>query len=202
MERRITLRVAAYSALLCTLAFGVAIGQEPPPLPPGKGPGAQPELRRIAFLMGQWEEDITYAGREGDAAMGRGRWMARPAMGRFLMFNYEGEGPEGRYAAHGVLSFHAESQNYRMWWFDSSGGEAEYRGTLADEGTLVLEHRGTAEGKPFRERITYTRASPFEVRTRIEQAYGDEEYKLYLEAVARRMRAPAGPRRMNRPPVP
>ena len=190
-----------FLCLLLLAAVGAA-AQEPRPPRPGKGPGPLPELRRLAFLMGQWEEEITYAGREPGAEKGRGRWTARPAMGRFLMFNYEGLGSEGRYAAHGVLNYHAESQTYGLWWFDSEGGSAEYRGKLADDGALVLEHRGTADGKPFRERITYAPVSPAEVRTKIEQAYGDDEYKIYLEAIARRMRALPEPRPMDRPQIP
>lgn len=183
------LRLLLCAALLLADSAG---GQEPPrgQEPPQRGPGmqARPELRRLAFLLGAWEEEITYPGREAGSDKGRGRWMARPDLGRYLNFRYEGSGAEGDYRALGLLTWDAESQSYRMWWFDDSGGAGEYRGNFGDENTLVLEHRGKADGRDFRERITYTRAGPGEVRTKIEQAYGDEEWKIYLEATARRTR--------------
>jgi hypothetical protein len=182
------LRLVLFSALIATAAGG----QEPPrrqePLERGAGPQARPELRRLAFLMGAWEEEITYPDRGAGSDKGRGRWLARLDLGHYLNFRYEGSGPEGDYRALGMLTWDGESQSYRMWWFDDSGGVGEYRGNFRDENTLVLEHRGKVEGRDFRERITYTRAGPGEVRTKIEQAYGDEEWKIYLEATARRTR--------------
>ena len=123
-------------------------------------------------------------------------------MGLYLIFNYEGRGPQGPYRAHGVLTYAREEQTYRMWWFDDAGGIGEYRGNFTDENTLVLEHRGKSEGRAMRERITYTRVSPTEVRTKIEQAWDTEDFKLYLEATARRtgdVPRPAGAPGVQRP---
>ena len=168
------------------------MAQQPGPQPQQPGPqrpGARldPELRRLAFLLGQWEEEITYAGREAAESKGQGRWVTRPDLGRYLSFRYEGRGPEGVYRAMGMLTWDPQQQAYRMWWFDDAGGVGEYRGNFRDENNLVLEHRGKADGRDFRERISYTRVEPGTVRTKIEQAYGDEEYKPYLEAVAHRV---------------
>lgn len=170
-------------------------GQNPPPTdrPAPAPPQAQqgpPERMRLAFLVGAWEEEITYPGREAGADKGRGRWFARPDMGRYLMFRYEGSGPEGEYRAMGILTRDATTQKYRMWWFDDSGNVGEYTGDFHDENTLVLEHRGQVEGRPFRERISYKRLGPGQVQTTIEQAYGDEDYRVYLEAVAKRTEGP------------
>jgi len=200
MGKRRELRMA-FALLLGVVGSGPALGQQPtqqqpqrPLQAPLQNPRALPEHRRLAFLLGQWEEEVTYAGPEQRS--GRGRWRARPAMGLYLVFDYEGEGPEGRYGALGVLAYDRGAGDYRLWWFDSSAAIGEYRGNWADENTLVLEHRGTVEGRPFRERISYRRVSLAEVRTRIEQAWDNEEYKPYLEAVARRaalrQRSPAG----------
>lgn len=150
----------------------------------------RPEHRRLAFLVGNWEEEVNYA----DGGKGRGRWQARPELGHILGMRYQGEGPEGEYRALGVLTYHPEEQAYRMWWFDSAGGIGEYRGDFADENSLVLEHRGTVEGRAFRERISYVRLSATEVRTRVEQAWDSENFKLYLEGVARRSSEGPGPR--------
>jgi hypothetical protein len=164
------------------------------------------EGRRLAFLVGAWEEKVTYPGEtpEQKNEGGAGRWFARPMMGRFLQFNYDGVGPEGPYRAFGVLAYDREAQNYRLLWFDDSGGVGDYRGNFADENTLVLEHRGKLEERDFRERITYTRVSPTEIRTKIEQAWDAGEYRVYLDAQATRTGAPgqAPMRRGALPPKP
>jgi hypothetical protein len=175
--------------LLC-LPLGNPLGRAQDPLQgPQQTLRARPEHLRLAFLVGQWEEEIAYAGRENAAEKSRGRWVAQPQLGHYLVIRYQGRGPEGNYRAMGVLTWDHETQACRMWWFDDAGGVGEYRGSFPDDNDLVLEHRGKVEGRDFRERITYTRVSPGEVRTKIEQAYVDEPYKTYLEAVAHRAQA-------------
>ncbi|MBI3484886.1 MAG: DUF1579 family protein [Acidobacteria bacterium] len=192
--------------IIC-LALPLSAQQEQRPVgpPPGmQGPGRPgPEGRRLAFLVGAWEEKVTYPGEtpEQKNEGGTGRWFARPMMGRFLQFNYEGVGPQGLYRAFGVLTYDRETQSYRLFWFDDSGGVGDYRGNFADENTLSLEHRGKVEGRDFRERITYTRVSPTEIRTKIEQAWDAGEYRVYLDAQAIRTGAPPqGP--VRREPAP
>jgi len=163
-----------------------------------------PEGRRLAFLVGAWEEKVSYAGEtpEQKSEGGTGRWFARPLLGRFLQLNYDGVGPQGPYRAFGVLAYDREAQNYRLLWFDDSGGVGDYRGNFADENTLSLEHRGKVDGRDFRERVTYTRVSPTEIHTKIEQAWDEGEYRIYLDAQAARTGAPGqGAMRRGAPPV-
>ena len=207
--RRLVPKVVLLACILSIVA-AMARGQNPPGDQPAQAPPkaqtGPAERMRLAFLVGAWEEEITYPGREAGADKGRGRWFARPDMGRYLMFRYEGSGPEGEYRAMGILTRDAATQRYRMWWFDDSGNVGEYSGDFVDDSTLVLEYRGQADGRPFRERISYRRAGPGQVQTRIEQAYGDEEYRIYLEATARRIEGPlrrgAGPGPRPGPPQP
>ena len=198
MKRR-WMRVVAVALLAgCT---GTAEAQQPPADP--QQPQAPPEQRanplatrqhfRLAFLAGQWEEQITYANAKPGEGSFTGRWRARPALGLYLQITYEGAGPQGPYRAFGVLTYDREAQVYRMWWFDDAAGVGEYRGDFTDENTLTLEHSGVVEGRAFRERIRYTRVAANEVRTQVEQAWDSGAYQAYLEAVARRMRAPGGP---------
>lgn len=199
MFRRVFLSGAVSSLFALLVSPKRLLAQQPPPR---QGPGLGPQMRRVGFLLGQWEEEVTYAGREPDASRGRGRWMARPDLGRYLSLRYEARGPEGPYQAMGLLMWDEKQNEYRMWWFDDGGGVGEYRGTFRDEDTLVLEHRGQVDGRDFRERITYTRVTPAEVRTRIEQAYGSEDFKTYLDAIAKRVEGQPQRRPDARPPLP
>jgi hypothetical protein len=207
MRNRGTL-IATTIAGIIGMALPLGAHQEQRPVAPPQvtqGPGRPgPEGRRLAFLVGAWEEKVTYP-REAPEEKnegGSGRWFARPMLGRFLQFNYEGIGPQGPYRAFGVLAYDHEAQNYRLLWFDDSGGIGDYRGNFADENTLVLEHRGEVEGRDFRERITYTRVSLTEIRTKIEQAWDAGEYRVYLDAQATRAGAPGqAPMRRGAPPA-
>ena len=197
--------VAVRAVLLLMSVAGVGMRVEAQPAPPQQqtpqGPPAQqPQPNplatrqhfRLAFLAGQWEEQVTYADAKPGEEGFTGRWRARPLLGLYLQINYEGTGPQGPYRAFGVLTWDREAQVYRMWWFDDAVGIGEYKGDFTDENTLTLEHTGTVDGRAFRERIRYTRVSPGEVRTQVEQAWGTAAYQPYLEATARRMRAPGG----------
>lgn len=170
-----------------------------------QGPGRPgPEGRRLAFLVGAWEEKVTYLGEspEQKGEEGTGRWFARPVLGHFLQFNYEGTGPQGPYRAFGVLAYDRETQNFRLLWFDDAGGVGDYRGNFVDGNTLSLEHQGKVEGRDFRERISFTRVSPREIRTKIEQAWETGEYRVYLEAQATRTGGPPpGPLRREAAPA-
>ncbi|HLE37980.1 MAG TPA: DUF1579 family protein [Candidatus Acidoferrales bacterium] len=202
--KREWLKVAqvAMAALLLIGCARAAEAQEPPsgPQQPAQTPQAHRanplatrQHFRMAFLAGQWEEQITYANAKPGEESFTGRWRARPSLGLYLQIDYEGAGPNGAYRAFGVLTWDREAQVYRMWWFDDAAGVGEYKGDFTDENTLTLEHAGTVEGRAFRERIRYTRVAANEVRTQVEQAWGTEAYQPYLEATARRMRAPGGP---------
>jgi hypothetical protein len=157
-------------------------------------PFAGPEDQKVLIFAGAWQEDVRYAGDPADSPSGKGRWIARPAFGIYLFINYEGTGPEGDTHAHGVLAYDHEDRVYKLWWFDDAGNIGEYSGTWKDDNTLVLEHKKTSGGQPFRERITYTRISQDEVRTRIEQAWGTETYKEHLAALAHRAKLVDGQR--------
>ena len=101
--------------------------QAPSPLVPPQGqqglgrPG--PEGRRLAFLVGKWQERVSYPAEtpEQKNEEGTGQWFARPMLGRFIQFNYEGTGPQGVYRAFGILAYDREAQNFRLLWFDDSG---------------------------------------------------------------------------------
>jgi len=193
------------SVFICAILLAASLvhGQNPPADQPAQAPPnarqGQPERMRVAFLVGAWEEEITYPRREAGADKGHGRWFARPDMGRYLMFRYEGSGPEGEYRALGILTRDPATQKYRLWWFDDDGNVGEYTGDFRDENTLVLEYRGQVDGRAFRERISYQRVGPGQVQTKIEQAYGDEDYRVYLEATAKRIEGPLQ-RRMGKGP--
>ncbi|HUJ41032.1 MAG TPA: DUF1579 family protein [Candidatus Acidoferrales bacterium] len=156
-------------------------------------PFAGPEDQKLAIWAGNWEETVRFAGDPADKPSGTGRWRAMPFYGLYVVINYELNGPEGLYHAHGVMAFDHESKTYHMWWFDDGANIDMYTGTWKDDKTLVFEQKRTSNGKVFRERITYTKPGDDEIDTKIEQAFGTEPFKVYLEGTAHRMAFPGRP---------
>jgi len=152
-------------------------------------PFAGAEDERLSVWAGAWEETVRYAGDPEDKPSGSARWLARPFYGLYLVINYMGKGPEGNYNAHGVMAYDHETKSYRLWWFDDGANIGEYTGNWKDEHTLVYERKRTTGGKTFRERMTYIHASDDQIQTRIEQAWGTEPFKVYLETAAHRISA-------------
>ncbi len=168
--------------------------QQPPAAAPAQGQGRNPlttaEHLRLAFLAGRWEEQVSYPGAKPEENKGTGRWAANPALGLYLQIHYGATSPAGAYRAFGVMTWDRDAQVYRLWWFDNAALVGEYRGNFTDENNLVFVYSGLIEGKAFRERIRFTRVSPSELRTRIEQSRENGEFKPYLEAVAHRSEGP------------
>lgn len=154
---------------------------------PQPSPFAGPEDEKLSIWTGNWEETVRFAGDAEDKPSGTGRWRAMPFYGLYVVINYELKGPEGPYHAHGVMAFNHESKAYHLWWFDDGANINEYTGTWKDETTLVFELKRTNGGKVFRERITYMKPGEDEIHIKIEQAFGTEPFKLYLESSAHRM---------------
>lgn len=150
-------------------------------------PFAGAEDERLSIWTGNWEETVRFAGDAEDKPSGTGKWRAMSFYGLYVVINYELKGPEGPYHAHGVMAFDHEAKAYHLWWFDDGANINNYTGTWKDDSTLVFEQKKTSNGKAFRERITYSKPSEDEVRIRIEQAFGTEAFKLYLESTAHRM---------------
>jgi hypothetical protein len=161
--------------------------------PPQPSPFAGPEDERLAVWAGAWEETVRFAGDAEDKPSGTGKWQARVFYGLFVVINYGMKGPEGNYNAHGIMVFDHELKTYRLWWFDDGANINEYTGKWKDDNTLVFELKRTSQGKVFRERLTYSHVSEDELHTRIDQAFGTEPFKLYLEAVAHRVALPEAP---------
>jgi len=159
---------------------------------PQPSPFAGPEDERLAMWAGAWEETVRFAGDPEDKPSGTGKWLARPFWGLYVVINYELKGPDGNYHAHAVMAYDHGAKAYRLWWFDDGANIDEYTGAWKDDNTLVFELKRTSGGKIFRERLTYSRASEDEVHTRIDQAFGTEPFKLYLESVAHRVAMPEG----------
>jgi len=167
------------------LAQQVQRTQQPSPFAGG-------EDERLGVWTGTWEENVRFAGDTEDKPSGTGKWTARAFYGLYVVINYEMKGPDGTYRAHAVMSFDHGAKTYRLWWFDDGANIDEYTGAWKDENTLVFELKRTTEGKSFRQRLTYSRASQDEIHTRIDQAFGTEPYKLYLESAAHRVAMPDG----------
>jgi hypothetical protein len=164
----------------------------PPQRSPQPSPFAGAEDERLAVWAGAWEETVRFAGDPEDKPSGTGRWRANSFWGLYIVINYESKGAEGAYHAHAVMGYDHEAKTYHLWWFDDGANISEYNGGWKDDTTLVFETKRTTGGKVFRERITYMKPSEDEIRTKIEQAFGAEPFKVYSQSEAHRIALPEG----------
>jgi len=169
---------------------GAAAQQQRGPQP---SPFAGAEDERLAVWAGAWEESVRFAGDPEDKPSGTGRWRAMPFYGLYIVINYESRASEGVYHAHAVMAYDHEAKTYKLWWFDDGANISEYTGNWKDDTTLIFETKRSTGGKAFRERITYMKPSEDEIRTRIEQAFGAEGFRLYSQSEAHRMALPEAP---------
>jgi hypothetical protein len=102
-------------------------------------------VRALGFLIGEWELDytVTQHGRTTKTIRGTGsmRYLFDET---YLTFDYRAQhtdtGESGQ--AHAIFAWDAKIQQYRFYWFESSGVFLQATGVLRDEHTLALEWQG------------------------------------------------------------
>lgn len=100
-------------------------------------------MRALSFMAGEWKLDYTVTQRGQTTSTVRGTGSLRYLFGgTYLAFDYqvqEKDTGETIGEAHAVFAWDAKTQQYRLYWFESSGTFQDARGVLADDQTLALE---------------------------------------------------------------
>jgi hypothetical protein len=111
-------------------------------------------MRALSFMLGDWELDytVTQHGRTTKPIRGTGslRYLFDAT---YLTFDYrmlDKETGETLGGAHGLFAWDAKAQQYRYYWFESSGTFLEATGVLANDDTLALEWQGVNCTQIFR----------------------------------------------------
>jgi hypothetical protein len=105
-------------------------------------------MESLAFMLGDWDLDYTYSTEPGGPTRNdlTGSGTIRSTLGgTFLTFDYQVRGkeqtdPSG--SAHGVFAWDSTAQQYRYFWFESSGAFRQAVAHLRDPGTLFLDWEG------------------------------------------------------------
>jgi len=99
-------------------------------------------MQALSFLVGEWNLDytVTQHGRTTKAIRGTGS-MRYLFDGIYLTFNYRAEHTDtGKFdEAHGIFAWDTRIQQYRYYWFESSGTFQQATGALRDDHTLALD---------------------------------------------------------------
>ena len=111
-------------------------------------------MRAVSFMVGEWELDYTATQRGQTTKTLRGTGSMRYLFGEtYLTFDYQMQQKDTGEAigeAHAVLAWDAKAQQYRYYWFESSGTFLQATGVLADDHTLALEWSGVDCTQIFR----------------------------------------------------
>lgn len=125
-------------ALLMPLLMHADALPASPPIPP--------EVHQFDFWLGEWT--VT----EGGKPAGNSR-IQSVAGGRGLLENWEGtDGSSGK----SLNTYNGAHRQWQQFWVDNAGGVLELAGGLSGRSMVLANAVTTRDGKPLRNRITWT----------------------------------------------
>lgn len=145
-------------ALVFFLLAQTASAPAPPPAHPCQ---SAPEYRQFDFWVGEWDVEI------------KGKVAAQSSIQRILdqcviFENFTA----GTYAGKSFSSWVAEAKEWKQHYVDTNGINSEWSGHLAD-GKMIFVSHNTRGGKPFMQRMTYSKEGADRVRQFIETSTDD-----------------------------
>jgi hypothetical protein len=100
-------------------------------------------MRALSFMAGDWELDytVTQHGRMTKSIRGTGslRYLFDATCLTFDCLMQQKDAGETIGEAHALFAWDAKTQQYRYYWFESSGAFLQATGILRDDETLALE---------------------------------------------------------------
>jgi hypothetical protein len=116
-------------------------------------------MRALSFMVGDWELDYTVTQHGRTTKPIRGTRSLRYLFDAiYLAFDYrtvDKDTGEATGGAHGLFAWDGKAQQYRYYWFESSGTFLEATGVLRDDHTLALEWQGLNCTQIFRRVSAY-----------------------------------------------
>ncbi len=90
-------------------------------------------MDKFEFLIGTWH--MEYKSHKGS---GTGTFQ-RALDGKYVLLDYSASSPTGETGeAHGVFAWDPKAENYRYWWFESSGNYSEATCEFVGDGLLLM----------------------------------------------------------------
>jgi hypothetical protein len=98
------------------------------------------DMQKLDFLVGEWVHEEVHQGDPSGvgvkgAARSKNAWIHG---GHHLYHLYKSKRPEGELEGRALLDWDAESNRYRLHWFDSRGQTVRLVGTFDPDGVLVF----------------------------------------------------------------
>jgi hypothetical protein len=121
-----------------------------------EAPRPAPELKKVAFLVGDWVHAENYpAGPSGPGGKGGGRSKTSWVLGEHHLYViYASKTPMGTAEGRGFLGWDADARVYRLDWFNNAGRATRYVGDFAPDGALVLKGTIVRDGRSLQESFT------------------------------------------------
>jgi hypothetical protein len=111
-------------------------------------------MHALSFMAGEWNLDYTVTQRGSTTRAIRGTGSLRYLFdATYLTFDYQAQQKETGESigeAHAIFTWENKNQQYRYFWFESSGSFHQATGFLRDEHTLALEWQGIHCSQIFR----------------------------------------------------
>ncbi|HVU18069.1 MAG TPA: hypothetical protein VHD32_14170 [Candidatus Didemnitutus sp.] len=176
--------VLVYAALA---VVGVLFGAPPRPVPPS-------EAHQFDFWLGEWS--VTEAGKPAGSSR-----IQSIAGGNALLENWEDvDGGSGK----SLNTYNAKRKQWQQFWVDSSGGVLELSGGIVGRSMVLSNETTGRDGRPLRNRITWTPNDDGSVRQLWETSRDDgRTWQTSFDGLYRRRPRPTSARspfRSDRPP--
>jgi uncharacterized protein DUF1579 len=135
-------------------------------------PKPAPELQKLSFLAGKWTGQETFEPNPmaPQGTKGTGTLTANFDLDNFFLhLELHSKSDMMNYSAHGLISYDAAKSQYVEYWFDNTGEVTQYTGKL--DGDKFVLTGAVQAGKPS-ERVTFTKASPTQLKMVVEMDEG------------------------------
>ena len=179
---------------ICVLLLGVSIQAQAPQGPPKPGP----EVKRLAFFVGNWKEEgkSTMHGATGPvSSTQKWEWVSG---GFFVVGHSDNKSPMGDFKIMAVMGYDPESKMYTYNVFDSWGEAIAAKGTVSGD-TWTWTTETMMEGKPMKSRVTLKEVSKTQYTCKYESSTDGSTWTSGQESTFTKVTAgaPAAPAKKN-----
>src|SRR5215471_15004244 len=122
-------------------------------------PKPQDEHKRLAMFAGEWTgEEMVYPSRWNAGGPATSRVSARIDLNGFYLIQNTVQMRDGKesFATHGVFTYDREDRLYKLFWFDSLGGNARHVYEMIDDNSYSMKIQYSPDSEGWADVLTGT----------------------------------------------
>lgn len=152
-------------------------------------PEPAPELRKLEFLVGEWESIDEHSpsdwASQGDKGRSKNKFY-RALDNYCYLVDVTSEAPFGKFKGHGIWYYDSEERKYKIQWYDSFANHLQGIGDFISDNVLQFELKYRMQNVDIVERHTIKNITKDSYDLIIE-TLTDGEFKLSSESKYKRI---------------